>query len=267
MSTYLVGDLQGCYEQFIALLSHIKFNPAKDTMVCVGDLVNRGPSSLDVLRFIREEDAIQVVLGNHDIFLLACAYDCMVFDVSHTIQPVLDAPDREVLLSWLRQQPLIRQVPGGVAVHAGIPPQWSIDEACQRAACFEAQLQSDQFTDLLSALKIPDDNTVQDGPGQLELLYTVNALTRMRFCQMDGTLNLKDKTLTSLISPTEKPWFDWYQGNTDIYFGHWASLRGGHPKPHIYALDTGCVYGEKLTAIRVEDKQLFSVPGLVSGTY
>lgn len=262
MSTYLVGDLQGCCEQFMALLSHINFNPSVDRVVCVGDLVNRGPGSLEVLRFIRTEPAIDVVLGNHDLFLLALAYDCTLFHVPHTMQPILDAPDREEILIWLRYQPLMRLVEGGVAVHAGVPPQWSIQEAKRRAETVESVLQSDKFTMLLHAMEIPDNDTAQDDDGIGGLVYTVNALTRMRFCEVDGRLNLKDKTLTSLAHVRERPWYDWYQQDTDIFFGHWASLRGGHPKPHIYALDTGCVYGELLTAIRLEDKQWFSVPGL-----
>lgn len=262
MATYFVGDLQGCYTQFVALLSHIQFNPKTDHVICVGDLVNRGPESLEVLRFIRDEPAIDVVLGNHDLFLLALAYDCVVFQVPHTMQPILDAPDREQLLTWLRQQPILRLVGKGVAVHAGIPPQWSIAHAKQRAEAVEVALQSDEFKALLTALEIPDNHTHQDAVGMDGLVYTVNALTRMRFCQADGTLNFKDKTLTSLSHPDELPWYDWYMADQDIFFGHWASLRGGHPKPHIYALDTGCVYGEKLTAIRLEDKRWFDVPGV-----
>lgn len=268
ISTYLIGDVQGCYRELQVLLSVIDFNPDRDRLGFVGDLVNRGPESLATLRFIKQLKDPLIVLGNHDLYLLAINAGCIDVEAQHLLQPILEAEDKLDLLEWLRHLPLLIREDFGVMVHAGIPPQWSIEQALQHAREVEVVLQSDSINNMLTQYEDFLTQLVGNQPDcwNFELSgfdrwrYIVNALTRMRFCGAHGELDLISKRSTTADPSRFKPWFEWYHGDTDIFFGHWADLKGQCDHPHVYALDTACVWGEKLTAIRIEDRQLFSVP-------
>ena len=264
MSTYIIGDVQGFYQELQALLKLIQFDPLRDKLGFVGDIVNRGPNSLEVLRFIKSLPAQMVVLGNHDLYLLIIGYGLMSPDIyEHTLHSVLQAPDKMELLEWLRERPLIyyEKNKNALLVHAGIPPQWSIKESIQHANEVSATLRSSQYEDYLANLFGNPANQWKDSLNdQDRLRYISNAFTRMRFCSVQGALEFET---TGKSSTNElKPWFKWrdsQKDNTDIFFGHWAALNGKCNVPHCYALDTGCAWGHRLTAINLETKERFSV--------
>lgn len=264
MATYIIGDVQGCYAELIALLDKIHFNPDCDRLGFIGDLVNRGPQSLKTLRFIKSLDDPLIVLGNHDICLLGFGFGVIEYEGFHTLNDIMAANDREELLHWLRQQRLVYHDPAKnyLMVHAGIPPQWSAAQAQTHAAEIEAQLHGDNYLDYLTHVFARDPFSWSDDlQGYARARYITNALTRMRFCQQNGELDLHIKTATHPNPDSYKPWFDWRHDDPQlrVLFGHWASLNGRCDKPNYFALDTGCVWGNTLTAIRVEDQQLFSV--------
>ena len=194
MSTYIIGDGQGCYQELQALLALIQFNPSKDQLGFVGDLVNRGPNSLEVLRFIKSLPSPMVVLGNHDLYLLIIGYALMSPDAyEHTLHTVLQAPDKMKLLDWVRERPLIYYETNkhALLVHAGIPPQWSIKESIQRANEVSATLRGPHYGDYLAHLFGDQAAQWKDTlNGQDRLRYISNAFTRMRFCDAQGTLEL-----------------------------------------------------------------------------
>jgi bis(5'-nucleosyl)-tetraphosphatase (symmetrical) len=264
MSTYLFGDIQGCFDELQHLLDKINYDPNKDRLGFVGDLVNRGPKSLETLRFIKNLNDPIVVLGNHDLYLLALAHGCVDKEPNQTLLPLLNAPDKNELLEWLRHQPLIyyNDQHSYLVVHAGIPPCWSITTALQCAHEVEQVLQGEHyqeyFTFFENMLGATPNIWHENLTGYERLRYIVNALTRMRFCTQSGKLDLDNKGITSTDSHY-RPWFEWFEPDIDIIFGHWASLQGQCHKKHFYALDTGCVWGETLTALRIEDKKLFSI--------
>lgn len=267
MATYIIGDVQGCFEPLQQLLQQIDFNPKQDRLGFVGDLVNRGPQSLAVLRFIKQLKSPIVALGNHDLFCLIVGYGFMPEDAyEHTLQDVLRAPDKMELLEWLRSQPLIwhEKKSQTLLVHAGLPPQWTIQQSLQYAKEVETVLHSNQFEIYLTHLfgNEPEQWSEQL-TGQERLRYITNALVRMRFCTKEGRLDLETDNAIQHHEPNRfKPWFDWRdpkKDQTDIYFGHWAALAGKCDTPGYHALDTGCAWGYSLTAIRLEDKQRFSV--------
>lgn len=250
--------MQGYYKELKALLKVINYRPGVDRLGFVGDLVNRGPASLDVLRFVMDLDDPLVVLGNHDFYCMMLGYDCVDYKGAHTLQHIVDAPNLSDILTWLRQQPLIRDCADGVLVHAGIPPQWSIDQAKQYSAEISAMLQGEHYREFLSQVFGDQPAKWQDSLVNMDRhRYIINALTRMRFCAKNGELDLKNKEAVMTDQPSFKPWFDWYTGSSNIYFGHWAALKGECNHPHVYALDAGCCWGGALKAIRVEDKAVF----------
>ena len=264
MSTYIIGDVQGCYQELQALLALIQFDLSKDQLGFVGDLVNRGPNSLEVLRFIKSLPSPKVVLGNHDLYLLIIGYDLTSPDTyEHTLHAILQAPDKMELLEWVRERPLIyyEKSKNMLLVHAGIPPQWSIEESIQRANEVSATLRGHYYADYLAHLF---DDQADQWKGTLNdqdrLHYISNAFTRMRLCDAQGTLAFD---MTSKASNNQfKPWFQWRdptKDSTDILFGHWAALNGECDAPRCHALDTGCVWGHQLTAINLETKERSSV--------
>ena len=269
MSTYAIGDIQGCFESLEQLLNIIQFNPNKDTLWFTGDLVNRGPDSLKTLRFIYQlhqaKQAI-TVLGNHDLALLTIAAKHLSPQPGDTIDEILDAPDKEELLAWLRQCPLIYHDPehNYTLVHAGIPPQWPLKKALLLANEVEQHLQGANCHTFLKNMYGNMPTTWDDTLTGIERLrYIVNALTRMRFCQSDGTLELVAKDTPNHPPAGFKPWFEWpnhLQSETKLIFGHWAALNGQCQVPNLFALDTGCVWGNALTAFCLETKERFSVP-------
>ncbi len=259
MATYAIGDVQGCCDELEALLREIGARPG-DRLWFVGDLVNRGPRSADVLRLIRGlgEQAV-AVLGNHDLHLVTQHEGFERPRKDDTIADVLDAPDREALVDWLRTRPLMHVENGWAMVHAGLVPQWSIEAAATLAREVQAALSAKTYRDFLANMygSMPDrwSGTLQ---GWDRLRVIVNAMTRMRFCTPDGKMDFKAKG--EVPPPGHRPWFDLRPaGEPPIVCGHWSAL-GLQMRPSLAAIDTGCVWGGSLTALRLEDRKLFAVP-------
>lgn len=265
MATYAVGDVQGCLAPLERLLDRVDFDPAKDCLWVAGDLINRGPDSLSSLRFIKQlGDSAQVVLGNHDLHLLAVAHGERTLNRKDTLTAILQAPDKNDLLNWLRRQPLLRHNAelGYVMTHAGIPPIWDLAEAKARAAEVEAVLQSDHYADFFAHMYGNNPDTWSDDlEGWDRLRVITNYFTRMRFCSAEGRLNLEEKQGLDAAPEGFAPWFSHPHhrcGQHKILFGHWAALEGKTGNPNAIALDTGCVWGKSLTMIRLEDGVKFS---------
>jgi bis(5'-nucleosyl)-tetraphosphatase (symmetrical) len=264
MGTYAIGDVQGCYDELQALLHHIAFNPHKDTLWFAGDLVNRGPKSLEVLRFIRDLPAAKVVLGNHDIHLLSLANGHP--HPEHTLHAVIAAPDCTALIDWLRQQPLLHYDAdlGYLMTHAGVLPQWTLAQAQTYAHEVENLLQQDDYADHLHHLYGNEPNQWrEDLSGYDRWRFITNAFTRMRFCTLEGHLDFMHTGKVGSQPNTLHAWFDVPHralGDIPIIFGHWAALEGKTNAKNVFEVDTGCAWGGSLTAMRLEDRQLFSVP-------
>ena len=270
MSTYVIGDIQGCYQQLQALLELIKFDPAIDTLWFTGDLVNRGPESLAVLRFLSQLSPPPItVLGNHDLHLLAVVAGVAPQKPKDTISDILTADDRQELCDWLRQQPLLHHDPnlGYCMVHAGLAPQWSLPQALSLAHEVETILRGPNYHDLLQNMYGSLPNYWEDNlTGWPRLRVIINIMTRVRFCSDDGHIELAVKVPPGMQPQELIPWYELPNRKTQnqpIIFGHWASLRGQVNVANVYALDTGCVWGDKLTAMRLEDQRRFSVRGLI----
>lgn len=254
MATYLIGDVQGCFDELKHLLDVMAFNPSVDRLGFVGDLINRGPKSLEVLRFVRSLDDALVVLGNHDLYGLAIGYGLIESQFAPTLSPLFQANDCLSLLDWFRQQPLLYTDVSGdwTMVHAGIPPQWSIEEALSHANAVSEQLRGPDYIAFLSNMEGDEPLTWRaDLPEPDAWRYTINGLTRMRFCLEDGTLNLQEKSEHCAL-PLYQPWYHWRHDQHPIFFGHWAALKAQSSHAHCHALDSGCVYGGPLTAINVK---------------
>lgn len=263
MSIYAIGDLQGCAQQAMALTDRICLDSETPYLIFVGDLVNRGPDSLATLRLIRSiQSKASAVLGNHDLHLLALAGKVREIGRQDTLHAALNAPDTEELIGWLRRQPLAIFEENHLFVHAGVLPQWSVEQTLDLAHEVENVLRGPDWIDFLTEMygNSPakwDDNL----RGVERLRCIVNALTRLRYCQPDGTMVLNtpeghDQPLDGII-----PWFDLPERKTRdviVVFGHW-SQRGLVLAPNLIGLDTGCVWGGKLTAIRISDRTLFQV--------
>jgi bis(5'-nucleosyl)-tetraphosphatase (symmetrical) len=270
MAVYAIGDIQGCYDPLQRLLDLLRFDPAVDRLWLVGDLVNRGPHSVEVLRLLRGlgERAV-AVLGNHDLTLLAVAAGQVKPKRKDTFHSILEAPDRDELLHWLRRCPLLHHDPvlGFTMVHAGLPPQWDLVLAQRGAAEVEAALRGPNYQDFLARMFGSEPRRWKSElSGDDRLRFTVNALTRMRFCTTDGALSLAEKGPPGTQGKGLWPWFaasDRRNAHLKIVFGHWASL-GYYRAPGIYALDSGCVWGGRLTAIQLDDPSapVWSVPAL-----
>lgn len=265
MGTYAIGDLQGCLAPFEALLETIDFRPGRDHLLLAGDLVNRGPDSLGVLRRVYQyRDHLDIVLGNHDLHMLAVAHGVTEPGKKDSLQALLDARDGGELIAWLRRQPLLVDVPAfnAVMTHAGLPPVWSLDQA--RALAREAQAviaEDDSFFEQMYGNK-PD--LWDDGlTGHDRIRCIVNYFTRMRFIDEQGRLDLGAKGTLHDVPAGLMPWFEHpgrRSADTHIIFGHWAALEGRAPVANVDALDTGCVWGGCLTALRLDDRERFSVP-------
>ncbi|MHB0851960.1 symmetrical bis(5'-nucleosyl)-tetraphosphatase [Stutzerimonas nitrititolerans] len=264
MTTYAVGDLQGCLEPLRCLLQRVDFSPSRDCLWLAGDMVNRGPQSLEALRFVRDLGSSAVtVLGNHDLHLLAVAHDIERLKRADTLKPILDAPDRTDLIDWLRQQKLVHHDAERKAtmVHAGIPPQWTLEKALRRAAEVEQVLSDDAL--LLPFLDGMYGNQPakwdKDLHGVPRLRLITNYFTRMRFCKADGTLNLEAKEGLDSAPAGFAPWFSHPNRKTrgcKIIFGHWAALEGQCEEPNVFALDTGCVWGNSMTLMNLDSEEL-----------
>jgi bis(5'-nucleosyl)-tetraphosphatase (symmetrical) len=263
MSIYAIGDIQGCYNELQQLLQQIHFDPAQDQLWFVGDLVNRGPGSLEVLRLVKSlgESAI-TVLGNHDLHLLAVSVGIGRLHSSDTLDGILNAPDRDELLYWLRHQRLLHAENGHVLVHAGLLPQWSVEQASSLAREVEDALRSDDYAVFLEKMYGNTPHGWDDGlQGYGRLRVIVNAFTRLRICTVQGEMEFKFKGEVGNIPPGYLPWFEVplrRSKEATVVFGHWSAL-GLQIEPNIIALDTGCLWGGPMTAIRLEDRRLFQV--------
>jgi len=262
MATYAIGDVQGCFSSLEKLVETIRFDPGTDQLWFVGDLVNRGPDSVSVLRYVKGlGPAAVTVLGNHDLHLLAVGAGLVPPRQKDTFQDVLHAPDRDDLLEWLRRQPLLRQSDGLILLHAGLLPQWTVDQAAGYAAEVEHCLQSDEYHAFLQALyEDPTSTHWRDElAGVPRLVMITRVLTRLRICSMTGEMNLSFKQ-----APSEAPggFFPWFEvpvrksAHATIICGHWAAL-GLYLTPTIMAVDSGCVWGRQLTAVRLEDRRVY----------
>ena len=260
MTVYAVGDLQGCLQPLQCLLKEVAFDPAKDRLWLVGDLVNRGPQSLATLRFLYAmRDSLICVLGNHDLHLLAVAHNRERLKKADTLQEILDAPDRDELLNWLRQQPLLHYDAerDTLLVHAGIPPQWTLSKALKRAAEVQDALRDDTRLPLfLEGMYGNQPARWDKGLRGIERLRVItNYLTRMRFCSADGSLELKSKEGLDSAPAGFAPWFSYANRKTrkhKIIFGHWAALEGRCSQLNLFALDSGCVWGGAMTLLNLD---------------
>jgi len=263
MSVYAVGDIQGCYKEFRQLLDNIRFDPAQDRLWLVGDLVNRGPQSLEVLRLVKSlGDSAITVLGNHDLHLLAVAEGAAELHRSDTLDAVLNAPDRDELLYWLRHQRLLYAEDGYILVHAGLLPQWSAKQAASLAREVEKVLCGTSYAEFFAHMYGNTPNSWSDAlSGYKRLRIITNAFTRMRTSTLQGEMEFKFKGEPKDIPQGYVPWFDVpnrRSQDSTVIFGHWSAL-GLKLTPNVIALDTGCIWGGTLTAIRLEDKQIFQV--------
>ena len=266
MATYIVGDVHGCFDELQQLLELAEFNPGQDELWVTGDLVARGPKSLETLRFLKGlGDSAKVVLGNHDLHLLAIHQGIHPNKDKFQLSPVLNAPDCDELLRWLRHQPLMLRHPefNFVMMHAGISPQWTIKQAEKLAKEVELNLQADNFKLLLQEMYGDHPQSWSEEMQGIERLrFIISVFTRMRYCFLDGALEFENKLAPQHTdSSTIKPWFEIesLDRSSDILFGHWAALLGRVNKSGIYGLDTGYIWGNSLTMLRWQDKKLFSL--------
>jgi bis(5'-nucleosyl)-tetraphosphatase (symmetrical) len=261
MAIYAVGDVQGCYAELQQLLEQVRFDPARDRLWLVGDLVNRGPASLEVLRLVRSlGNSAVTVLGNHDLHLIAVAEGIGELHRTDTLDEILAAPDREELLHWLRNQRLLHTEGDYVLVHAGLLPQWSVAQAASLAREVEAALRADDYVTFIERMYGNAPHDWDDSlAGYKRLRVIVNAFTRMRICTPDGGMEFKFKGEVENIPQGYLPWFDVpgrKSAGSTVIFGHWSAL-GLLLRKDVIALDTGCLWGGTMTAIRLDDRQPF----------
>jgi bis(5'-nucleosyl)-tetraphosphatase (symmetrical) len=260
MTTYAIGDIQGCYSAFRRLLDAIDFEPARDRLWLVGDLVNRGPQSLAVLRFVKNLGARAVtVLGNHDLHLMVVAAGYARQHDGDTLNAILRAPDRDELLDWLRQRKLMHAAGRYAMVHAGLLPQWSIAKALRLAREAEDALQGDGYDDFLRHMYgNKPDRWRDDLTGVDRLRVIINAMTRIRLCTTKGKMEFTHKGRPEHLPRGYQPWFKAARRRsraTTVLFGHWAAL-GLYTDDNVIGLDTGCVWGRKLSAFRLSDGRI-----------
>lgn len=264
MATYAIGDIQGCFDSFRRLLDLCAFDPARDRLWLVGDLVNRGPRSLETLRFVKALDSAAItVLGNHDLYLLMVAEGGAKYrGKDDTLQSILDAPDRDDLLGWLRYRPLCHLENGHCLVHAGLLPQWTAAQARELAREVEAALTGPQYREFILNLWGSEPAAWSDDlAGWPRLRVIVNAMTRMRFCTPEGIMEFRTKGEAAQAPAGHLPWFEVpgrKSADTVLVTGHWSAL-GLKLLPNLLALDSGCLWGRHLTALRLEDRQVFQV--------
>ena len=263
MATYAIGDIQGCYHSFQQLLQKTGFQARQDKLWLVGDVINRGAGSLEMLRWIyQHRQQVVLVLGNHDLHALAVFEGYVPLHASDTLQALLDAPDAGELFGWLREQPLVYRNDNYLMVHAGLLPQWSADDAVRLAAEVQQALCGSGYHDFLSQMygnrPLQWDESLA-GVDRLRLV--TNAMTRLRTCTAQGEMNFKFSGELQDIPAGYMPWFDVpgrKSADTVIVCGHWSAL-GLFQRADLHALDTGCLWGGKLTAMRLEDKAIFQV--------
>ena len=263
MTTYAIGDIQGCYHAFQTLLNRIEFNPDSDMLWLVGDLINRGSGSLEVLRWCyAHQNNLKVVLGNHDLHALVVANGFVRVHKGDTLDALLAADDKDELLNWLRHQHLVYQEDGYLMVHAGLLPEWTAEQAIAYATEVEVALQGGDYINFLAHVygnlpKVWDDTLT----GINRLRVITNAMTRLRICKGNGEMDFAFKGQLADIPNGFMPWFDMPNRatkDTQVIFGHWSAL-GLHQRDNVYALDTGCLWGGKLTAMNLQTKAITQV--------
>lgn len=267
MTAYAIGDLQGCLEPLQRLLLKIDFNPSRDRLFFAGDLVNRGPSSLEILRFIRGLGRSAVtVLGNHDLHLLASARSGR-FGRRDTLAEVMRAPDRDELLAWLTAQPLAYHDPqsGVLLIHAGVPPQWDRAQTLALAEEASTAIRDTDGGGFLSQMYGDEPDRWRDSlRGIPRLRFIVNCLTRLRYCDAQGRVHLKPSGTPGTQPAGLLPWFevpDRRTASDTLVFGHWSTLGQVHwPQAKVYGLDTGCLWGGCLTALNLDTWDTIGVP-------
>lgn len=257
MALYVVGDIHGCIDELKRLLNKVAFNPAVDQLWSVGDLVGRGPHSKQVLEFVDGlGSAFSCVLGNHDLHLLSVLCEVKPGNPKDRTELIHQGPERDYWIAWLRRQPLMLQAPehGLAMVHAGIYPQWTVEQAQQHADEASKVLQQDDFTDYLTAMYHNEPHAWQDElSGHNRFRFIVNAFTRMRYCTQPTPQHPIELDLSTKLAPEDaanhlQPWFNfWPPRPITIVFGHWAALNGQSQRGDVRALDTGCVWGNQLT--------------------
>lgn len=260
MADYLIGDVQGCFDSLQALLKKIKFSTDKDRLFFLGDVVNRGHQSLQTLRFIKDlADNAKMVLGNHDFHLLACTLGNIKRKPSDTFVDIMHAKDKTKLIDFLLQQPLIIAHKNAILVHAGIPPSWGMDTALSQSSRIQKHLKSSKASHFITAMYGNNPLTWSDDLSESDACrYTINACMRMRFCKADSTLEFAHKMNHDQAPKGYKAWFlhnHRVLKNTDIFFGHWATLSAVN-QPHIYPTDRGCAWGGALGAMRFNNKKI-----------
>lgn len=270
MAHYAIGDIQGCHAQFRELLRLIDFSPARDRLWLTGDLVNRGPDSLAVLRDVKAlGDAVVTVLGNHDLHLLTVAAGHRPSHRDDTLAPILEAPDRDALLDWLARRPLAVAEDGMLMVHAGVLPQWSEPRVLEHAREVEAMLAGTAREAFLRVLYGDEPHTWRDDLAGFDRLRAiVNALTRLRFCTAHGQMEFREKRGAAHAPPGFAPWFaheNRETASTLVICGHWSTL-GLVLTPKVLMLDSGCLWGGALTALRLPDRRVYQVPGRAPAT-
>ena len=262
MSRVAIGDVQGCHDELRTLLDRIEFSSDRDRLWFVGDLVNRGPKSLEVLRLVRSlADNAVVVLGNHDLHLLAVATGNCGARHSDTLDAILSASDRDPLLEWLMTRPLAHFEGGDLMVHAGVVPQWTVQTTLELAREVESALLRDPRLLFNNMYGDEPDRWSPDLTGMDRLRFVINVLTRMRVCSPDGRINLDMKGKPPAAHPTWRPWFDVERltGGARVICGHWSAL-GLLVRRDVVALDSGCVWGGALTAFDLDTGGSISVP-------
>ena len=292
MSTYVIGDVQGCFNELELLVDKIGFDPAHDTLWFVGDLVNRGPGSLETLRLVKSlGDNAVTVLGNHDLHLLALHCGMRPVGKDPTLDPILHAPDRDELMNWLLQQPLLHREDNFVMVHAGLHRDWSIDTAVEIAQEIEQELKKSStrtdtdggrpssatstlvdtdslYTTMKSIYGGTEGTWSENATTANRLRYAVNCFTRMRFCDNHGTPDFNQSGPPGSQPDALVPWFtiqNKSQRQHALLIGHWAAM-GLQIIDNLHALDSGCVWGNSLTAMRLADRKLYQVPSLKART-
>ncbi|MDC0611799.1 symmetrical bis(5'-nucleosyl)-tetraphosphatase [Vibrio sp.] len=267
MANYIVGDIQGCFDELQLLLKKASFDPELDTLWFAGDLVARGPKSLETLRFAYSLGSrAKVILGNHDLHLLAVSLGIHPIKTKDKTRPIFSAPDKNTLLTWLRNQPLLAEHEEFVLTHAGISPLWNLETARIEAKSIETILRSDDWEWLIEKMYSNQPSLWDESLDGLDRLrYSINAFTRMRFVKPDGSFDFECKLPPKEVkSDSLIPWFKYPQRKElekTILFGHWAALNGVENET-VVGLDTGCVWGGHLTMLRWEDRVYFTQPAL-----
>ena len=264
MSHYAIGDLQGCYAEFIALLNQIQFNPSRDTLWLVGDIVNRGPQSLECLQYcMQHESSVQIVLGNHDLHLLALMHGYGKLKRRDTLDAILNHPQMPKMRDWLRQQPLMRHNDTHALVHAGIHPEWSIAQAQTLANEVAAQIAGSQARAFFAQMYGNHPSQWQpESQGMERQRIITNVFTRMRVLNPDNSLDYDYKETYQHIPTSQRAWFDAPNRqhlSHEIIFGHWSAL-GYRREKRIWSLDTGALWGEELTAVNIHTGERFTQP-------